>query len=171
MQSFIGGYGQKEIFDAENQVRWDPDQLRELGIVQDENTTVTKRIVMTTHQAPQQLTLQMKLFSNYDENSHRLQEPRYMRQEVQKLLKLDRWINVPIMLQPDGTELESLSEDHQVTIPSQVTSIVCHRGGNLNSGHYITLKFTNDDVIFRDDDIVAGSAIYVCYQWREPYET
>ena len=58
-----------------------------------------------------------------------------MRQVGQELLKLDRWVNVPMMLQPDGTELESLSEDHQVTIPSQVTSIVCHRGGNLNSGH------------------------------------
>lgn len=89
---------------------------------------------MTTHQAPQQLTLLMKLFTNYDENSHPLKEPRYMRQEGQELLKLDRRINVPMMLQPDGTELENLSEDHEVTIPYQVTSIVCHRGGNLNSG-------------------------------------
>ena len=117
VQSSVDCYGQKEIFDTENQLRWDPDRLSELGIVQDENTIVTKRIVMTTHQASQQRTLLMKLFSNYDEHGHRQQELRYMRQEGQELLKLDRWINVPIMLQPDGTELESLIEDHQVTIP------------------------------------------------------
>ena len=112
MQSSVDCYGQKEIFDTENQLRWDPDRLRELGIVQDENTIVTKRIVMTTHQAPQQLTLLMKLFSNYDEHGHRQQELRYMRQEGPELLKLDRWINVPIMSKPDGTEIENLSEDH-----------------------------------------------------------
>ena len=58
-----------------------------------------------------------------------------------------------------------------MTIPYQVTSIVCHRGGNLNLGHYMTLKFTDDDVIFCDDDIVAGSANYARFQGREPYET
>ena len=172
LQSSIDGFGQKETLDAENQVRWDPDRLRELGVVQDENTTVTKKIVMTAHQPPQQLTLQMKLFSNYDEHGHRLQEPRYMRQEGQELLKrLDRLIDVPMMLQSDGTELESLSDGREVTVPYKVTSIVCHRGGTLNSGHYMTLKFTDDDVIICDDDIVAYSADYARFQERDPYET
>ena len=94
-----------------------------------------------------------------------------MRQEGQELLKLDRWINVPIMLKPDGTELESLSEDHQVTISYQVTSIVCHRGGTLNSGHYMPLKLTNGDVIICDDDIVAFSADYAAFQQRLPYQS
>ena len=172
LQSSIDGYGQKETLDAENQIRWDPDRLRELGVVQDESTTTTKKIVMTAHQPPQQLTLQMKLFSNYDEHGRLLQEPRYMRQEGQELLKrLDRRIDVPMMLQSDGTELESLSDGREVTIPYKVTSIVCHRGGTLNSGHYMTLKFTDDDVIICDDDIVAYSADYARFQGRDPYET
>ena len=172
LQSSIDGYGQKETLDAENQIRWDPDRLRELGVAQDENTTVTKKIVMTAHQPPQQLTLQMKLFSNYDEHGRLLQEPRYMRQEGQELLKrLDRRIDVPMMLQSDGTELESLSDGREVSVPYKVTSIVCHRGGTLNSGHYMTLKFTDDDVIFCDDDIVAYSADYARFQGRDPYET
>ena len=172
LQSSIDGFGQKETLDAENLHRWDPDRLRELGVVQDENTTVTKRIVMTAHQPPQQLTLQMKLFSNYDEHGHRLQEPRYMRQEGQELLKrLGRRVNVPMMLQSDGTELESLSDGREVNVPYKVTSIVCHRGGTLNSGHYMTLKITDDDVIICDDDIVAYSANYARFQERDPYET
>ena len=58
-----------------------------------------------------------------------------------------------------------------MTISYQVTSIVCHRGGTLNSGHYMTLKFTDDDVIICDDDIVAYSADYARFQERDPYET
>ena len=40
-----------------------------------------------------------------------------MNSALQLLKRLDRWINIPMMLQPDGTELESLSDGCEVTVP------------------------------------------------------
>ena len=172
LQSSVEGFGAEEAFDKENQPRWESERSLPPDVVQGENTTVTKRIVMTANNAPDQLTLMMKLFNNYDPDGNYLEQARYMRTEGQELLRnLNRWINIPMTLKIDPLAPTNGDNQQQVTVPYEVKSIVCHRGDSLNSGHYITLKFTDDNVIICDDDIVADVTTYAQFHGREPYES
>ncbi len=164
LQSAIEGFGEEEMLDRNNQMRWDPLRLQQLGIQQDARTTTSKKLALSAKQPPKQLALQMKLFSNYGIDGKALGgQSRYMKQEGQQLLKnLQLNVNVPMNIQQDGRTTS-------VNVPYQVKSVVCHRGDSLRSGHYMTLKFQGDQVIVCDDDIVADMQTYARFHGQQPY--
>ena len=167
LQEAINNFGTEEVLEKDNQISWGDERLKELGFAQDERTKTTKKIVLIAKEAPRQLTLSMNLFSNYDVSGNNLlSEARYMRTEGMKLLKrLERHVEVPMILQPEATASASAGQEQgngsqPVTVPYKVLSIVCHRGEALTSGHYITLKFSGEDLVICDDDIVADLDTY-----------
>lgn len=165
LQESVKGYNAEELLERDEQIRWDLERLQQLGVAQDERTTTTKEIIMSAKAPPRQLTMQMKLFSNYDDTGKFIHSARYMKEEGQQILrKINRLVKVPMVLQQTATQAAQ-----EVVVPYEIKSIVCHRGSSLNSGHYVTLKFKDGQVIVCDDDIVADIETYAQYHGREPY--
>lgn len=168
LQSMIDHYTAKEILQHDNQLRWDPERLRALNVRQNKDTVTTKQIVMMAKQPPKQLAMQVKLFSNYDANGQFIAEARYLKEEGKALLKTLEpaacTVNIPMVL-------EHGNRQQVIDVPYKVSSMVCHRGSSLQFGHYITIKFQDDQIIICDDDVVADIHSYARFHGRESYKS
>ncbi len=107
--------------------------------------------------APQSLTLQSKVYKYQGVN-----EAVYLKDEAMNLLQ-----NTPLSVtlplhDPERPNAPPVNHKYRVS------SIVCHRGNSLKSGHYITLKFEGNDVIVCDDDIVLKLNDYLTYRGQPP---
>ncbi len=119
----------------------------------DERPAWTKQLTLAYagEKPPAQLLLQAKSY-HWDNKERKYVLLKAAFEEL--LQNMDNVINVPIVQETRA------SDEAPRAVPYKVSSVICHAGDSLSSGHYITVKFENGKAIICDDDVVLDVADY-----------
>ena len=128
--------------------KWEPSELRKAGIPEDADQTdwVTEKTTVLfslDKSPPSQLVLNAKLY-NYRSK---------LIEEGQKLIQcMDKDIVIPVYpkLEPE----DDFSKADCVRQHYRVKNVVCHQGGTVHSGHYITLKKIDSKIVAFNDQTI-----------------
>ena len=165
LQGCINAYQKRGVV---HDYKWPPERMHGTGLTEaqyDESQVLGQDgFAAVDGIPPKQMVIQARVYKLDD---YGRQE--YLRQEGQALLQnFQRVVEVPFYPE-NGGEPE--------IVQYRIKAVVCHAGGSLTSGHYVTVKFRgegDDDVVFCDDDTVATSEDYAKFRgfhdaknWRD----
>ena len=172
LQNCMQAYISEEELGPKERIKWTPAELEAAGYPQYADLKPDAEIWQTLRaefqdtmqlgfqageqQAPDRITLQMKIFAHEGEGKQAKLE-----KEGKELAKACReGVTIPVyphQIPPDQT-IRSL-EPQQVRY--RVSGMVCHSGTGASSGHYVAIKFDGDRTVICDDSVVLEMNDYI----------